>query len=113
MILVHGETVGWEQYQGETYDPRGNLIDSWADPVEIDGCGFDPGSSVEPRDGTSQRVITSPVCYIPKRYPIGERDKITARGKTYEVEGEPADWRHPMTGWDPDLLVVTLRKVTG
>lgn len=113
MFLPYGETVLWERYVADTYDPRGNLIDEWEPPVDLTHCGFDPGSSIEPRDGTSQRVITSPTLYPPKGSPLGPRDKITARGLVYEIEGEPADWRHPMTGWDPGLLVVILRRVTG
>lgn len=113
MNLPYGETVQWEQYIAGALDSRGNPIDSWESPAEIRGCGFDPGASIEPRDGSSQRVITTPTLYPPKGLPIGPRDRITVRGARFEVEGNAADWRHPMTGWDPGLLVVNLRRVDG
>lgn len=113
MDFAYGETAQWEQYTGQGEDDYGNTIDTWAAPVPVDGCGFDPGGSQEPRDGSSQRVVTTPVLYIPDSNTYSARDRFTIRGRLFEAEGDPADWRHPMTGWDPGLIVVNLQRVEG
>lgn len=113
MLFAHGETVQWRKFDSPGLDDYNNDIEAWDDPVPVEGCGFDPGGTQEPRDGSAQRVITTPVLYAPKGRAYGARDRFTVRGLTYEVEGDPADWVHPMTGWDPGYTVINLQRVEG
>lgn len=112
MFFGHGETALWAAWQPTT-DGRNNQVDGWAAPVTVDDCGFDPGASIEPRDGSSRRVTTMPVLYPPTGHPYGPHDRWIVRGVTYQAEGEAADWRHPMTGWEPGVAVINLQRVEG
>jgi len=104
-----------EYVQHEVFDPgveddRGEVTDGWAAPVSVGIYGFDPGSTSEPREG-QDRVIVSPTIYAPSGAVFGPFDRVTVRGKSYQVEGETREWRHP-DGHRPGN-VVTLRRVDG
>lgn len=115
MIFAHGETItrlraalGVDPYSGEAV-----LLD-WDNAAElsIEGCGFDPGGSSEPTQDARNAVVTKPTVYAPAGVDVVAGDRIVVRGVTYAVEGTPADWRHPMTGWRPGL-VINLKGVEG
>lgn len=100
-----------DPYSGETTD-----VD-WANPSElpIAGVGFDPGGSAEPvQVDSDQRVITQPTIYDPSYADVlaGDRIRRELTGKTYEVDGDPAEWRSPFTGWQPGQ-VIRLKIVEG
>lgn len=115
MDFPHGETVTrfratavTDPYSGE---PTGI---SWDDPdsLAIPGCAFNPGRSSEPVQDARTAVITQPEVYAPPGADVLAGDRIVVRGKTYEVDGEPADWRSPFTGWTPGI-VLALKIVEG
>lgn len=87
---------------------------SWDDPdeLEIPGCGFDPGGSLEPVEVGRAAVITQPTLYAPADADVLAGDRVEVRSLTWEVDGDPALWRSPFTGWEPGL-VVKLKKVSG
>lgn len=98
-------------YLGEVLDEDGDYVDSWGEPENMGVYMFDPGGSAEPLLTGQQRVVTEPTIYLPHGSPFVELDKCVARGKTYQVEGEPARWVHPTDG--PKADVVRLKRVTG
>lgn len=104
------EYVQREAFIAGSTDAHGNPSESWAPAVEVGIYAFDPGSTSEPREG-GDRVIVEPTIYAPSAALFGARDRVTARGKTYEVEGETREWRHPV-GFRPGN-VLTLRRVEG
>ncbi len=73
--------------------------------VTITGCAFDPGGSTEAVDIGRAPVTTSPRLFAPVGSDIKSGDRIVARGATFEVDGNPADWRSPFTGWNPGIVV--------
>lgn len=91
-------------------DAHGNQTEAWGDAVSVGVYGFDPGSSSEPREGMD-RVIVEPTLYAPADVVFGARDRITARGHEYEVQGDTREWRHP-DGHRPGN-VISLRRVDG
>lgn len=99
-------------------DDFGNEVTAWADPRPIlndagkPASAFDPGGTVEPMLPGQERVITTPTLYVPFGQPIRARDQITVRGRRWEVDGDPADWKNPLVGWKPGT-VVKLKEVTG
>ena len=108
MRLPYGETVLVQTFESGAEDANGNEAASWSPGTPVAGCGFAPNGSSELADG---RVAQTPTLYPPKSVTIGPRDRVVRRGVTYEVDGQPEDWEHPMTGWDPGYLVVPLRVV--
>ena len=72
---------------------------------------IDPGKSVEPRDGSSRRVVTEPVLYLAPGAEIRAEDEITVGGVRYGVEGTPKHWHWP--GGGGAGVVVYLRGVKG
>ena len=106
------ETVQHAVFTGTTANARGNQGESWATPTDLGIYAFNPGTSQEVLiDGHMHRVETKPTIYLPSTAVVGNRDKITARGVTYEVDGDPADFRNPydstMNGLSIDLKVVS------
>lgn len=115
MDFPHGETVvrlrgsaSVDPYSGEATGT------DWAAPdrLEVYGCAFDPGGSQEPLEDGRSVVITRPKVYAPADADILPGDRLEVRGVEYEIEGDPAVWRSPFTGWEPGM-VVNLERVTG
>ena len=118
-MFAHGETVtrlrrltATDPYSGESapipWDKAGHTPAS----ASIDGCGFDPGGSVEPVEVGRVSVVTKPTVYAPYGSDILVGDRLVVRNVTYDVDGTPASWRSPFTGWEPGL-VVELKAVSG
>lgn len=105
------EFVQREPFIPGAEDAHGNPIEAWGPPVGVGVFGFDPGGSVEPVIPGHDRVITEPALYAPEGVVFGSRDRVTARGLLYEVEGDTAVWRHP-NGLRPGN-VVNLKRVEG
>lgn len=114
-MFAHGETV--TRLRGtpssDPYSSAPTDLD-WDDPdeLEIPGCGFNPGQSSEPVQNARNAVITKPEVYAPADADVLAGDRLVVRGKTYEIDGDPQDWRSPFTGWRPGLVLV-LKRVEG
>lgn len=108
-----GEVVQRIPYEGDGENEYGNEVPSYGTPVTLDGrYGFDPGSSSEPRLAGQERVIVEPTLYGPFDMPFLPQDRAIIRGKTYEVDGEVRQWKHPRTNREAGA-VVSLRRVEG
>ena len=104
-MFPFGEPVVFEAAVSGTEDVHGNPVDSWGQPVTVDGCAFDPGGSTESIEPGRAPVVTSPRIYAPPGTVVGRRDRATVRGVTYLVDGDPALWRNPYTGSEPGIVV--------
>lgn len=93
-------------------DAHGNAADGFGDPVVLDGFGFDPGSTSEPRLAGQERVVVEPTLYGPYTMPFTPQDRVVVRGVTYTVEGVVRQWRNFFSGREAGA-VVTLRRVDG
>lgn len=115
MDFPYGETVT-RQRGVPTLDPYSGEVTGidWTTPDElaIEKCGFNPGQSSEPVQDARNAVITQPEVYAPTGSDVLAGDRLVVRGKTYAVDGDPADWRSPFTGWAPGL-VIPLKIVEG
>ena len=115
MNFPYGETVTRLRGTAVTdpYSGEATTVD-WSDPdaLPIPGCGFNPGSSLEPVQDARNAVITRPEVYLPADADVLAGDRLVVRSTTYEVDGDPALWRSPFTGWTPGL-VAALKVVSG
>lgn len=109
----YGESALLHRRAGQTRNAHGAVVPEYAAPVELQKVAFAPGSSSEPQDGASQRVVTQPTLYITDGTVVGPLDQVTVRGVRYEVDGDMSgQWVNPFTGHSPGSAV-TLRKVSG
>jgi len=104
-VLVKALIVGAE-------DSHGNPVETFAAAVTIEGCAFDPGGSVETSEPGREAVVSSPRVFLPVDTVITRRSRVTVRGDDYVVDGDPAVWRNPYTGWEPGI-VATLERASG
>lgn len=63
--------------------------------------GFSPGGSVEANDQT----VTQPTVYLPAGTDVAWLDAVQVGATTYEVDGSPNEWIHPLTGWHAGIAV--------
>lgn len=107
-MFSYGETVT-RQRANVAIDPYSNepSAANWATPDEvlIPGVAFDPGSSVEQLDTARNPIDSSPKVYDPSYADVVAGDRLVCRGKTYDVDGDPLVYRHPMTGWSPGQVI--------
>lgn len=107
------EYVQHEAYTGMGEDPKGNEVESWDDPVSLGIYAYNPSTSSEIMiDGHMHRVESAPTLYVPSTAVVGNRDRVTARGKLFWVDGDPADFRNPYDS-GMDGISIKLRTETG
>lgn len=73
-------------------DPYGQPTYTWSEST-VSGVLVAPRRGTEDGTDLRQAVIVGLTAYLPKGTVIGPRDQVIVRGDTYEVEGEPGDWR--------------------
>jgi hypothetical protein len=115
MRFPYGETVYRLRREliANSYSSEDDL-GAWSDAVEqpIEDCAIVPGGAVtgsrnpEPtREGRAETVVTDYAVYTPPGADVTPYDRLRVRGRVCEVVGRPADWRNPLTGWAPGLVV--------
>jgi hypothetical protein len=96
---------------GTTYDSNDDPVAGVGSPDEIEGCVVEPLGSeeltVRGRTGTYSKIRI----FLPVTEGVAATDVVSARGKSYEILGEPDEWIDE----DPDLtgLVVTAVRMRG
>ncbi len=114
-MFANGETVTRLRgiHQADPYSGEETSL-SWDSPdtLEIQGCAFDPGTSAEPVTLGRADVVTQPVVYAPYGTDVTAADRLVVRDRTWQVDGDPADWRSPFTGWCAGS-VIKLKAVEG
>lgn len=114
-MFPHGETVVRQRATSADNPYSGEAGDTdWTTPglLTITGCAFDPGGSLEPTEQGRTAVITQPTLYAPPNSDVLAGDRLVVRGRTWDVDGDPADWRSPFTGWEPGMAI-KLKAVEG
>lgn len=107
MNFPHGETVT-VLTAGTVSDPySGEDVANWDTPTEVDvpGVAVEPRPSQEPTQDARNAVTSGFTLYMPVTADVTAASRVTVRGDTYDVLGEPAAWRSPFTGWEPGLVV--------
>lgn len=115
MHFPHGITVTRLRAASEIDPYSQEAVETdWTSPASLDipGCAFNPGRSAEPTQDARNAVITQPEVYAPFGSDVLSGDRLVVHGDTYDVDGKPAAWQSPFTGWEPGL-VITLKEVEG
>jgi len=99
------------QTAAEVVDRYGNVVRDWAAPLSLVVLGIVyPRTTSEDNDGRTA-VIQGITVLLPAGTNVAAENRIVARGRTYEVVGDPSDWRSPW-GWEPGIQV-DLERVAG
>lgn len=91
-------------------DALGNdtYIDSASAPVN---AVWAPGGSTEQIQGRDTLTITGTL-YVAAGTNLSHLDAVLVNGQRFEVDGDPIDWRSPLTGWAPGIEV-RVRRAAG
>lgn len=114
MTFPLAQTVQHAVYDGTQRDSRGNVIDSWATPVDVAVYGWYISTTHEPQIAGHDRVLVDAQVLGPESWVPAPKDKVLLPGRPgeYQVIGETEDYNHGPFSWKPGN-VVNLRKVTG
>lgn len=108
-----GEPVTRRRREQTGEDRYGNPEYGLVDTVLPERAAFDPGGSRNPVEVGREQTVTTPKLYFQTQWPdLARDDQVIVRGVTYDIEGNPADWRSP---WGSGLggLVVELKIAEG
>ena len=106
-MFAHGEEVAILEAT-ESTDDYDNAVESWDEPTTV---AFVQGVGVEPRPAgesfvDSRNAVTSGfTLYMPPGTTVTPQQRVAVRGEVWPVQGEPAVWRNPFTGWAPGVVV--------
>lgn len=113
--LANGETVTRERGQlvADAYSGQPTKR-VWTDPdsIELEGVAIAPSSSTETRTEDRSSVTTGMSLYAAPGVDVLPHDRIRARSGLWDVEGEVADWKSALTGWNPGVEF-RVKKVAG
>jgi hypothetical protein len=89
-------------------DPYGVPLPGTQTSETVDALAVAPRSSGE-YNRFQATVTVGLSVYLPAGTNVDPKDRMIVRGVTYEVVGEPADWRNPFTGSTPGIEVALER----
>lgn len=104
--LANGETVTRERGQLVPDPYSGELTKRvWAAPdlLELEGVAIAPSSSTESSTENRTTTTTSMSLYAAPGVDVLPQDRIRARSGLWNVDGEVADWKNALTGWNPGV----------
>ena len=112
-MFAYGETVG-VLTAGTSTDDYGNTVTDWdaATEVPVDGVGVEPRPLGESDVDARNSVTSGFTLYMPAGTVVKASNRVRVRGTVWDVDGDPAVWRSPFTGWEPGV-VVQCRRVDG
>lgn len=106
------EWVEWEAFVAGEMDAHGNTIETWAEPALVGVYAVNPGTTGDVPLAGHDRDTQTPSLYVPSDVVMGARDRVTARGRLYEVDGDTKVYRNPY-GSRMDGNQIDLKRVEG
>lgn len=104
--------VQWKRYTADGgRDAFNRPTSGFLDPVPID-ASFAPETTVEPRDGSSQRVVSTAKLYLDDPIDYTARDEFLVDGQAYTAEGVSPGWFGKYTGYSFGQEIL-LQRVVG
>jgi hypothetical protein len=77
---------------------------------DVEGCTVYLASTGETLDVGRDQATETLTVLLPSGADIDPADRVIIRGNTYDVQGFPFDWIHPMTGWSPGAQITVTRR---
>lgn len=81
---------------------RGQTVPDWEHSTQstIPNCSMQPASTTLSQDGRVLAVTDRFTCFMPADADVDAGDRISYKGKTYTIEGDPRDWESASTRLD-------------
>ena len=108
-------TLGLRRYAGVDVDEHNNEVEVWAPPVK-QAAAFYLADSTEPASpGNAQRLVADAIAFVDISVAVKPHDHVVIPelGGEFDVEGLPQNWNYGPWGYQPDRLVLALRRVDG
>lgn len=105
IVRIRAEETGEDRYHNPVYDWDG------ADRLDITGCSVSPRTEGEDTTRGREGVVIGFAVRVRRTVDVVATDRVEVRGETYQVDGEPADWRSPHTNRRGTEIL--LRRVEG
>lgn len=105
-------TVDLLPYDEGATDAHGNPAPGYGDPVPLEVTSIAPRTSSEPDAEKRSAVVVGISLHVPDASHVGPHDRVIYNGKTYEVDGEVANWNTGPFGYTPGY-VVNLKRPEG
>lgn len=106
-----GETVTVIRAGAPTQDDYGNDVPGPNVETPVGGCAVWPRTSSEDVQGRLQ-VLEGLNVVAPYGTDVRPHDRVRVRGVLYDVDGDPGEWRSPLTGTQAGVQIA-LTRVTG
>lgn len=106
-----GETITIVRPGAPTQDEYGNDVPGPSVETEVAGCAVWPRTSSEDVQARLQ-VLEGLNVLAPYGTVVGPHDRVRVRGLLYDVDGDPGEWRSPLTGFRGGVQI-ELTRVTG
>lgn len=106
-MFPFGETVEILSPTPVTDPYSGDPTADWSDPISefVDHVGVEPRPAPEATENARNATVDGFTLYFPPDVTVTAQSRVVVRGVTYLVDGPPADWRNPFTGWTPGIVV--------
>lgn len=106
-----GETITILRPGAPTQDEYGNDVPGPDVPTPVTGCAVWPRTSSE--DDQARAQVTEGLNAVaPYGTDIRPHDRVKVGDRIYEVDGDPGEWRSPLTGTKAGVQI-SLTRVTG
>lgn len=104
VTVIRSTPGGTDQYG----DPKTSTIER----IPIQGCAVAPRFSSDMTDRGRDGVVIGKTVYPPAGADIRATDRLELEGDLYEIDGEPIEWRNPISG-DAPGGEIALRRARG
>ena len=108
-MFPHGSTITVVRSSPGGVDQYGDPISGTTTTTVIEGCAVAPRYSTEPSERGRNGVVVGLSVYAPTGSDILFSDTIIVDSVDYRIEGQPASWANPFTGWAPGVEVALVR----
>jgi head-tail adaptor len=93
---------------GTATDGYGNTVEDWDSPVVVDKddyAGVEPRPLGEQEQDNRNAVVKGYTLYVKPDLTVTAQNRVRVRGDVWAIDGDPADWRNPFTGWHPGIVL--------
>lgn len=116
MSWAYGDTITVIRQTPGTINDLGQEVPGEPNEFDIHNCAVSPsagvgGAASSQEDVYARDVLThKALVYMTADAPaVLATDRVRYRGQEYAVDGSPAEWHSPLTGWYPGRQISLLR----
>jgi hypothetical protein len=92
-----------------TVDAYGDQVAGHEALLELEGAFVAPRESSDLTDRGRVGVVVGLTLFAPRCTDLRASDQVDVDGVTYDIDGDPGRWRHPMTGWSAGMTAALTR----